>query len=83
MDGLTFLDSNAITDDMNIIDLDVPSENDPDDDGLTIAEMIDRMTVYSRDDLMKELQEAEQEIYPLRTYPNNNPSRGRGNNNAK
>lgn len=57
VDGLTFLDSNAITDDMNIIDLDVPSENDPDDDGLTIAEMIDRMTVYSRDDLMKELQE--------------------------
>ena len=83
VDNLEFLDSNTITDDMDVIDLDVPSENDPDDDGLTIAEMIERMTVYSRDDLIKELAEAEQDLYPLRTYPNNNPSRGRGNNYGK
>lgn len=83
VDDLVFLDSGKITSDMNIIDLDIPDENDPNDDGLSIAELIDRMEVYSRDDLQKELAEAEREMYPLRTYPNNNPSRRRGNNNGK
>ncbi len=83
VDNMVFLDSTKITDDMEVINLDIPDENDPTDDGLSIAELLDRMTVYSRDDLIKELAEVEKAMYPLRTHPNNNPSRRRGNNNAK